>query len=147
METVTFIATDPLNKGDVVLGVEQHGFVMPDLRVQLNPGGREAVFVPHDAAGAYLPLVILPDTRLTEAGLIEAARLFLRHSGEHGRIETPEIVVKIWRETGLPDMPVYEEDTLAVGKYNHPARGWVGCAPDGVEQAARLLQFDRVTVL
>ena len=127
-----FITLDLPDNGSALLGVEQHGFVVPALYVVCDAGRREVVYHPAGALDADLPMVALPDTRLTQAGLVEAARIYLRRSGEYGCPLTPEVTVETWAVVEQPGAPVFDADgRLLAACYLHPA-GEVACARPGV---------------
>ena len=128
--TLTFVTVDALQTGDVLLGVEQHGFVLPDLRVRLAPERHEPLYVSPGILDQDRPVVLLPDTRLTTGGLIEAARLYLRLSGEHGDSQTAEVEVLVRQPTAAPGYPEFRDvltlTGLQRGIFVHPRLGRVG---------------------
>jgi len=128
--TLTFVTVDDLAGGDVLLGVEQHGFVLPDLRVRLAPDRAEPLYVSPGILDRDYPVVLLPDTRLTAGGLIEAARLYLRLSGEHGDSQTAEIELLLRTPVSAPGYPEFRDvltlTGLKRGIFVHPRLGRVG---------------------
>ncbi len=129
MITLRFITLDPPGGASALLGVEQHGFVVPAVYVACDAGRRDVAYHPAGARDADLPVVTLPDARLTQAGLVEAARVYLRRSGEHGWPLTPEVTVETWAVADLTGAPVFDEGgRLLAACYLHPA-GEVACAP------------------
>ncbi len=128
--TLTFVTVDDLASGDVLLGVEQHGFALPDLRVKLAPDRAEPLYVSPGILDQDYPVVLLPDTRLTVGGLIEAARLYLRLSGEHGDSRTAEVEILVRQPTPAPGYPEFRDvltlTGLERGIFVHPRLGRVG---------------------
>jgi len=127
--TLKFVTIDKLDTGDVLLGVEQHGYVLVDLRVKLSPKRDEPVYVLPGVLDPNYPVILLPDTRLTIGGLSEAARIYLRNSGEHGDSQTAEIEILVRQATDAPSMPDFRDAVnlrgLTRGVYIHP-RGRLG---------------------
>lgn len=130
MRTLTFVTVDGPAGGNVLLGVEQYGFVQPDLRVKLAPDRSEPLYVSPGILDRDYPVVLLPDTRLTVGGLTEAARLYLRLSGEFGDDQTAEVNVLVRRPTAAPRYPEFRDvltlDGLQLGIFIHPRLGRVG---------------------
>jgi hypothetical protein len=87
--TITDLAHHPT---EAVLGFEQHAdpadpsFGVAVLRVQCNPALDEPAYFPPGTADPDLALVLLPDGWLTHGALVEAARVYLRCSGEWGPV-------------------------------------------------------------
>ena len=59
--TITFVTVDDLSTNDVLLGVEQHGYVLVDLRVKLALERRAPLYVPSGMLDQDYPVVLLPD--------------------------------------------------------------------------------------
>ena len=112
-----------------LLGVEQHGYIVPAVLVTCRGAGAEPAYHAAGARHNDLPVVELPDTRLTRGGLVEAVRIYLRRSGEHGHPRTPEVVVEMWTPMRRTDAPLFDErGALRVGVFLLPGRE-VCCAP------------------
>ena len=111
--TVTDLAHHPT---EVVLGFEQRGFGVPVLRVGCNPALDEPAYFQPCAADPDLALVLLPDGWLTHGALVEAARVYLRCSGEWGpmRGRGEEVIVRYW----VPRVDRQPNDRLPV--FLHP---------------------------
>jgi hypothetical protein len=101
---------------EAVLGFEQHGFGVPVLRVQCNPALDEPVYFPPCTADPDLALVLLPDGWLTHGALVEAARVYLRCSGEWGPVRGrgEEVTIRYW----MPKADRQSGDRLPV--FLHP---------------------------
>jgi hypothetical protein len=93
--TITDLAYRPT---EAVLGFEQHGFGVPVLQVQCDPALDEPVYFPPCTADPDLALVLLPDGWLTHGALIEAARIYLRCSGEWGPVRGngEDVTIRYW---------------------------------------------------
>jgi len=93
--TVTDLVCRPT---EAMLGFEQHGFGVSVLRVQCNAALDEPAYFPPCTADPDLALVLLPDGWLTHGALVEAARLYLRCSGEWGPVRGmgEEVIVRYW---------------------------------------------------
>ena len=125
---------------EAVLGFEQHAdpadpsFGVPVLQVRCNPALNEPAYFPPCTADPDLALVLLPDGWLTHGALVEAARVYLRCSGEWGPVRGrgEEVIVRYWvpRVDRQPDdsLPVFLhpdgemacEITIPGGKYGTP---------------------------
>ena len=125
-----FITVEPPGSPRRLLGVEQHGYVVPAVWVTTDVTRREPIYHLPGTLDDDLPVVVLPDTRLTRAGLIEAARLYLRRSGEYGHPGTPEINVETWVPTTRMENPVFDGDRLLVACYLHPDGEMACIRPD-----------------
>ena len=81
-----------------VLGFQQHGFGVAVLRVHCKPAVGEPVYFPPCTADPDRALVLLPDGRLTHGALVEAARVYLRCSGEWGPVrgKGEEVAIRYW---------------------------------------------------
>jgi hypothetical protein len=132
--TVADLARRPAK---AVLGFEQHAdpadpsFGVPVLRVQCNPALDEPAYFPPCTADPDLALVLLPDGWLTHGALVEAARVYLRCSGEWGPVRGrgEEVIVRYWvprtdRQSGdglpvflHPDGEMACETTTSGGEY------------------------------
>ena len=99
--TITDLACRPI---EAVLGFEQHAdpadpsFGVAVLRVRCNPALDELAYFPPCTADPDLALVLLPDGWLTHGALVEAARVYLRCSGEWGPVRGrgEEVVISCW---------------------------------------------------
>ena len=111
--TVTDLTSRPT---EAVLGFEQHGFGIAVLRVRCNPALDEPVYFPPCTADPDLALVVLPDGWLTHGALVEAARIYLRCSGEWGPVRGngEEVTIRYW----LPRADRQSGDGLPV--FLHP---------------------------
>jgi hypothetical protein len=111
--TVTELACRPT---EAVLGFEQHGFGVPALRVRCDPALDKPVYFPPCTADPDLALVVLPDGWLTHGALVEAARIYLRRSGEWGPVRGngEEVTIRYW----LPRADRQSGDRLPV--FLHP---------------------------
>jgi hypothetical protein len=107
---------------EAVLGFEQHAdpadpsFGVAVLRIRHNPALDEPVYFPPCTADPDLALVPLPDSWLTHGALVEAARVYLRRSGERGPVRGrgEEVTVCYW----MPRADWQSEDELPV--FLHP---------------------------
>jgi hypothetical protein len=111
--TVADLKRRPL---EAVIGFEQHGFGVPVLRVRCNPAIDEPAYFPPCTADLDLALVLLPDGWLTHGALVEAARVYLRCSGEWGPVRGrgEEVTVRYW----VPRVDRQPDDRLPV--FLHP---------------------------
>ena len=111
--TVTDLTSRPT---EAVLGFEQHGFGVSVLRVQCDPALDEPVYFPPCTADPDLALVVLPDGWLTHGALVEAARIYLRCSGEWGPVRGngEEVAIHYW----VPRADRRSDDGLPV--FLHP---------------------------
>jgi hypothetical protein len=99
--TVADLACRPI---EAVLGFEQHAdladpsFGVAVLRVRCNPALDGPAYFPPCTADPDLALVLLPDGWLTHGALVEAARVYLRRSGEWGPVlgRGEEVIVRYW---------------------------------------------------
>ena len=93
--TITDLACRP---PEAVLGFEQHGFGVAVLRVRCDPALDEPVYFPPCTADPDLALLLLPDGWLTHGALVEAARIYLRCSGEWGPVRGngEEVTIRYW---------------------------------------------------
>jgi hypothetical protein len=83
---------------EAVLGFEQHGFGVPVLRVRCCPEVAEPAYFDPCTVDADLALVVVPDGWLTEGALVEAARIYLRRSGDWGptRGRGEDVTIGFW---------------------------------------------------
>jgi hypothetical protein len=111
--TITDLARRPT---ETVLGFEQYGFGVAVLRVHCNPALDEPAYFPPCTADPDLALVLLPDSWLTHGALVEAARVYLRCSGEWGpaRGKGEEVTIRYW----MPRVDRQSDDGLPV--FLHP---------------------------
>jgi len=117
--TITDLARRPI---EAVLGFEQHAdpadpsFGVAVLRVWCNPALDEPAYFPPCTADPDLALVLLPDGWLTHGALIEAARVYLRCSGEWGPVRGrgEEVIVRYW----VPGVDQQSDGGLSV--FLHP---------------------------
>jgi hypothetical protein len=104
--TITDLAHHPT---EAVLGFEQHGFGVAVLRVRCEPAVEEPAYFPPCTADPDLAQVLLPDGWLTHGALIEAARVYLRCSGEWGPVRGggEDVCIRYWTPQPLrsPDVP------------------------------------------